>query len=69
MGNRFSQLYAKYEKEGRGRKTIKAKALWYKIIEAQIEFGVPYYMLYKVSRTLYHGCQRVTRRWKIAKKA
>ena len=46
-GDEFEQLYAKYEKEGRGRKTIKAQALWYKIIEAQIEVGVPY-MLYKV---------------------
>jgi len=45
-GNDFVKLYTKYESEGRGRKTIKAQELWYKIIEAQIETGTPY-MLYK----------------------
>lgn len=47
-GEEFETLFEKYEKEGRGKETIKAQALWYKIIEAQIEVGVPY-MLYKVS--------------------
>ena len=45
-GEDFVKLYTKYEEEGRGRKTIKAQELWYKIIEAQIETGTPY-MLYK----------------------
>ena len=36
----------RYESEGRGRKTIKAQALWYAIIESQVETGTPY-MLYK----------------------
>jgi ribonucleotide reductase alpha subunit len=45
-GEDFVKLYTKYESEGRGRKTIKAQELWYKIIEAQIETGTPY-MLYK----------------------
>ena len=45
-GEEFVKLYTKYEREGRGRKTIKAQELWYKIIEAQIETGTPY-MLYK----------------------
>ena len=36
----------RYEKEGKGRKTIKAQQLWYAIIEAQTETGTPY-MLYK----------------------
>ena len=45
-GEDFAKLYTKYEEEGRGRKTIKAQELWYKIIEAQIETGTPY-MLYK----------------------
>jgi len=45
-GDDFDKLYTKYEAEGRGRKTIKAQELWYKIIEAQIETGTPY-MLYK----------------------
>jgi len=42
----FEDLYAKYEREGRGRKTIKAQDLWFKILESQIETGTPY-MLYK----------------------
>jgi ribonucleoside-diphosphate reductase alpha chain len=45
-GEEFEKLYTKYEAEGRGRETIKAQELWYKIIESQIETGNPY-MLYK----------------------
>lgn len=44
----FEALYEKYEKEGRGRKTVKAREIWYKIMESQIETGTPY-MLYKDS--------------------
>lgn len=42
----FEALYTKYESEGRGRKAIKARELWEKILESQIETGTPY-MLYK----------------------
>ncbi|MBP93619.1 MAG: ribonucleoside-diphosphate reductase subunit alpha, partial [Flavobacteriaceae bacterium] len=42
----FEALYLKYEAEGKGRKTIKARELWEKILESQIETGTPY-MLYK----------------------
>ena len=42
----FEALYTKYEQEGKGRKTIKAQDLWFKILESQIETGTPY-MLYK----------------------
>ncbi len=42
----FEALYLKYESEGKGRKTIKARELWEKILESQIETGTPY-MLYK----------------------
>jgi ribonucleoside-diphosphate reductase alpha chain len=42
----FDALYLKYEEEQRGRKTIKARELWEKILESQIETGLPY-MLYK----------------------
>ena len=42
----FEELYTKYEEEGKGRKTIKARELWEKILESQIETGTPY-MLYK----------------------
>jgi len=42
----FEKLYLKYEEEGKGRKTVKARELWEKILESQIETGTPY-MLYK----------------------
>jgi ribonucleoside-diphosphate reductase alpha chain len=42
----FEALYTKYEAEGKGRKTINAQDLWFKILESQIETGTPY-MLYK----------------------
>ena len=42
----FEALYTQYEAEGKGRKTIKARDLWEKILESQIETGTPY-MLYK----------------------
>jgi len=45
-GEKFEALYETYEKEGRGRRKIRARELWEKIIESQIETGTPY-MLYK----------------------
>lgn len=45
-GDEFEELYTKYERENRGRKTIKAQKLWYSILEAQTETGTPF-MLYK----------------------
>ena len=42
----FEALYLKYEEEGKGRKKVKARELWEKILESQIETGTPY-MLYK----------------------
>lgn len=42
----FETLYTKYEADGKGRKTIRARELWEKILESQIETGTPY-MLYK----------------------
>lgn len=47
-GEDFDRLYLKYEAEDKGRKTIKARELWEKILESQIETGTPY-MLYKDS--------------------
>ena len=47
-GDTFDKLYLSYEKKGKGRKTIKARELWEKILESQIETGTPY-MLYKDS--------------------
>ena len=45
-GDDFEKLYEKYEKEGKGRQTVKAQDLWFEILEAQIETGTPY-MLFK----------------------
>ncbi|MFN6379793.1 MAG: ribonucleoside-diphosphate reductase subunit alpha [Flavobacteriales bacterium] len=47
-GEEFEKLYTKYEQEGKGRQTVKAQDLWFKILESQIETGTPY-MLYKDS--------------------
>jgi ribonucleoside-diphosphate reductase alpha chain len=45
-GEEFVKLYEKYESEGKYIKQINAQDLWFKILEAQIEQGVPY-ILYK----------------------
>ena len=45
-GDDFKQLYKKYETEGRVRKTVSARDLWFQILDAQMETGTPY-LLYK----------------------
>jgi ribonucleoside-diphosphate reductase alpha chain len=45
-GEEFEAMYLDYEFRGKGRKTIRARELWEKILESQIETGTPY-MLYK----------------------
>ena len=45
-GPEFDALYEKYEKEGRGKRTVKAQQLWFAVLEAQVETGNPY-MLFK----------------------
>ena len=45
-GDKFEELYNKYESEGKGIKTIKAREVWFKILDSQMETGTPY-MLYK----------------------
>ena len=45
-GEEFEKLYTRYERENKGRVTIKAQKLWNAIIESQIETGTPY-MVYK----------------------
>lgn len=47
-GENFNILYEKYEKKGKGRITIKARTLFYQIINSQIETGTPF-MLFKDS--------------------
>ena len=54
----FDKLYTKYEKEGKGRKSIKARELWEKILEAQIETGNPY-MIYKDAANLKSNQQNL----------
>jgi len=45
-GEKFEALYTQYEAEGKGKKTIKARDLWEKVTQSQIETGTPY-MMYK----------------------
>ncbi|WBA41017.1 ribonucleoside-diphosphate reductase subunit alpha [Hymenobacter canadensis] len=45
-GEEFEKLYQKYEREGKGRRTMKAQELWFAILESQTETGTPY-MLFK----------------------
>ena len=45
-GDEFKQLYETYEREGRGRKTVDARKLWFQILDSQMETGTPY-LLYK----------------------
>lgn len=41
-GEEFNKAYLQYEKEGLYVRQIKARDLWYNIMETQIETGVPY---------------------------
>ena len=45
-GEKFKNLYESYEKNGKARKTINARELWFAILDAQMETGTPY-LLYK----------------------
>lgn len=45
-GEEFEEKYIAYEKEGRYRTQIRAKELWFHILDCQIETGLPY-MLFK----------------------
>ena len=41
-GQAFVDLYTKYEQAGKGRATVKARELWFKVLDAQMETGTPY---------------------------
>jgi ribonucleoside-diphosphate reductase alpha chain len=45
-GDAFDKLYMQYEKSGKSRKTMNARDLWFKILDAQMETGTPY-LLFK----------------------
>lgn len=47
-GKEFNELYLGYESEGRFKKKVKAREVWNKVLESQIETGTPY-VLYKDS--------------------
>lgn len=46
FGQKFNDLYEEYERNGLGNKTMPAREVWYKILDAQMETGTPY-LLYK----------------------
>jgi len=41
-GDKFKELYEKYESNNKGRKTMKARDLWFQVLDAQMETGTPY---------------------------
>ena len=41
-GDEFDALYARYEAEGRHRGKVKARDLWFRILDSQMETGTPY---------------------------
>lgn len=45
-GEKFKELYEQYEYDGKTRKTVNARDLWFKILDSQMETGTPY-ILYK----------------------
>jgi len=44
--DKFKTLYEGYESDGKARKIVNARDLWFKILDAQMETGTPY-ILYK----------------------
>jgi ribonucleoside-diphosphate reductase alpha chain len=41
-GIKFNDLYLKYERDGKGRRSVPAKKIWQMILDAQIQTGTPY---------------------------
>ena len=58
VGDEFKALYERYEREGRGRRTVKAQQLWFHILDSQIETGTPY-LLYKDAANLKSNQQNL----------
>jgi ribonucleotide reductase alpha subunit len=57
-GDKFNELYIKYETEGNVRKVINARELWFKILDSQMETGTPY-ILYKDACNLKSNQQNI----------
>jgi ribonucleotide reductase alpha subunit len=51
VGQDFVSLYETYEENGKARKTVNARDLWFQILDAQMETGTPY-LLYKDAANL-----------------
>ena len=45
-GEEFEKLYIKYENDNKGNETLKAREVWFRILDSQMETGTPY-LLYK----------------------
>ncbi len=45
-GEDFEKLYMKYESENKGKETLKAREVWFRVLDSQMETGTPY-LLYK----------------------
>jgi len=41
-GDEFKELYTKYEESGKGRRSVKARELWFQVLDSQMETGTPY---------------------------
>jgi len=57
-GNKYKELYEKYEKEGKASKTIQARDLWFQILNSQMETGTPY-LVYKDACNLKSNQQNI----------
>jgi len=58
VGDAFNTLYEKYESDGKARKTVNARDLWFKVLDAQMETGTPY-LLFKDSANLKSNQQNL----------
>ena len=57
-GSKFVELYERYEKLGKGKKTIEARDLWFQILDSQMETGTPY-LCYKDAANIKSNQQNV----------
>jgi ribonucleotide reductase alpha subunit len=57
-GAEFEELYTKYESEGRAKRIISSRDLWFQILDAQMETGTPY-LLYKDAANLKSNQQNI----------
>ena len=53
-GDEFNKLYEKYSNSGKMFKTMKARDLWFKILDSQMETGTPYLLYTSLSHSNFH---------------